>query len=386
MPAAKTSYSISHDSINEIISLDAEPILRNLKITQCYYDLSQAIAQRLGYENVNWCTFATWASKTAGRFIRLENVNLKLHQTLHLSVDYNNWLLDIDEKYSELNLTQEFWHKSVHDAGLNVISLMSADIAAGNLKVFSELGPVFCSTLDAFDKSLRGEHDAVEIVLAGLHPGTSAEGGQDLLGNAIRDFHVALHEPDACKKAELILRANAQIGLHEQIRLQPYISSALEVPLPHSFYADIHRRTLENIPVTKHSILNFFLEDIAPIGHIVNNAWLFMSTHYLMTLAFPDEVLRLGHDLPNPSGGPLFPEQLFNLQDAALMNLLKQYNAHLNTPFHSHSNNWAHLECRMHYILNLFRSRQQHRPLLEPPFDEIQKENILQNKIPDGRL
>src|ERR1022692_3363194 len=97
----KSSSSISADAIKEIISLDNDPVLRNLKITQCYYDLSQAIAARVGYENANWCTFATWASKTAGHFIRMENVNIKLHQTLHLSVDYNKWILEIQEKYDE---------------------------------------------------------------------------------------------------------------------------------------------------------------------------------------------------------------------------------------------------------------------------------------------
>jgi hypothetical protein len=123
-----------------------------------------------------------------------------------------------------------------------------------------------------------------------------------------------------------------------------------------------------------------------PIEHIVNESWLFMSTHYLMTLAFPDEVLHLGHDLPNPAGAPLFPEQLLNPQDTKLQDLLLHYNAHDNSPLHSHSDNWARLECRMHYILNLFRSRQQHKPLFEAPFEEIKIADILQNRVPQGRL
>ena len=51
----------SIQDIDAIIALHAQPIMRNLKITQCYHDLSHAIAGRIGAENVNWCTFATWA-------------------------------------------------------------------------------------------------------------------------------------------------------------------------------------------------------------------------------------------------------------------------------------------------------------------------------------
>ena len=101
---------------------------------------------------------------------------------------------------------------------------------------------------------------------------------------------------------------------------------------------------------------------------------------------FPDEVLHLGHDLPNPAGAPLFPDQLLKFRDDRLFRLFVQYEAHLNTTLHSHSKNWAKLEDRMHYILNLFRSRQQHRPLYEPPFDETQIDDIRQNKIPTGKI
>lgn len=261
MVVVKKPYSISQESIKKIIALDAEPVLRNLKITQCYFDLSQAIAQRIGHENANWCTFATWASKTAGRFIRMENMNVRLHNSLHLSSDYNNWLLAIQEQFNILELEEAFGHDRVHAAALNSISLISADIAAGNLKVFSELGPVFSDMIDAFDKSLQGDPGAINIVLNSLEPGATFDGGQDLLASAIRDFHAALHEPDQNKKAELILRANSQTGLHEQIRLQPFIAGALEAPLHHSFSTTIHHQVAQTEQVHKHHILHGILEN-----------------------------------------------------------------------------------------------------------------------------
>src|SRR6476660_5043129 len=55
------------------ISSILDPVIRNLQITQCYHELSAAMAERTGL-NANWCTFATWASKQAGQTIRKEDL------------------------------------------------------------------------------------------------------------------------------------------------------------------------------------------------------------------------------------------------------------------------------------------------------------------------
>ena len=51
-----------------------DPVLRNLQITQCYCELSRALAARIDGKPANWCTFATWASKQAGQTIRREDL------------------------------------------------------------------------------------------------------------------------------------------------------------------------------------------------------------------------------------------------------------------------------------------------------------------------
>ena len=51
----------------------AEPILRNLRITAAYAQLSGAFARWLP-GGANWCTFATWASRQAGTTIRKEDL------------------------------------------------------------------------------------------------------------------------------------------------------------------------------------------------------------------------------------------------------------------------------------------------------------------------
>jgi hypothetical protein len=387
IPIEENENPISQTYIRSIILMDTEPVLRNLKITQAYFDLSQAIAQRLGDVNANWCNFATWASKTAGRFIRMEDLNVHLHKLLHEHGDYNDWLGMIQDKFKDLEIDCTYDHSEIHHAAHNVIAEISADIAAGNLKVFSELGPVFSAMIEAFDKPLEEEKVAIETLLAGLTPGDTESGGQDMLANAIRDFYAAKHETDKKRTAELILRANAQTGLHEQVRLQPYIAAAMEAPVHHNFMIAIHKDAKEKTPEHKHHLLHgAFNHLFQPIAEKTHDAWLKMSTHYLMTLVLPDGIIHLGKDLPCPKDGPLFPEHLSEPHDEELTMLLKKYEAHLNTPVRSHAGNWAVLEDRMHFILNLFRSRQQHRPLHESPFDPEQEDKIRQNTIPSGKL
>ncbi len=57
------------EEIESIITLE-NTALRNLRITQAYHELAVALAGELGQTNVTWCVYPTWASRTAGVFIR----------------------------------------------------------------------------------------------------------------------------------------------------------------------------------------------------------------------------------------------------------------------------------------------------------------------------
>src|SRR5215467_9316885 len=65
---------LSREYVDWVVHLDDDAVRRNRLITQSYHDLSSALAGALGTENVNWCSFATWASRAAGSFIRDEEV------------------------------------------------------------------------------------------------------------------------------------------------------------------------------------------------------------------------------------------------------------------------------------------------------------------------
>ena len=55
------------------IAATANPVIRNLEITEAYAELTAAMRARTGGA-ADWCTFATWASRQAGRTIRGEDL------------------------------------------------------------------------------------------------------------------------------------------------------------------------------------------------------------------------------------------------------------------------------------------------------------------------
>src|SRR5881392_3958757 len=75
------------DDITSIAAID-NPVLRNLRITECYADLSAAMRVRTGGA-ADWCTFATWASRQAGSTIRGED----FLDTVDRTLGRRSWLL-----------------------------------------------------------------------------------------------------------------------------------------------------------------------------------------------------------------------------------------------------------------------------------------------------
>ena len=62
-----------------VISACPQPVLRNLRITHAYHQLSLEAANAVG-AGANWCTFATWASKQAGQSIRGDDLGRTIEQ------------------------------------------------------------------------------------------------------------------------------------------------------------------------------------------------------------------------------------------------------------------------------------------------------------------
>jgi hypothetical protein len=80
-----------------------------------------------------------------------------------------------------------------------------------------------------------------------LKRGLSQRGGQSLLRSALEHYAAARLEPEARRKAQRTLLANGQVGLHEQIRLQPFIAGATDAPIRDALY-DVLAEAGEGLP------------------------------------------------------------------------------------------------------------------------------------------
>jgi hypothetical protein len=244
LDANRSSLVPSADDVRQIAAI-ANPLIRNLQITHCYSRLAAAFAARSG-EGANWCTYATWASRQAGRTIRGEDLLGHLGRRL----GEGRWMLHpiatlwrrllrrgLFERKTRLGRLTDELHTP-----FDAFERASDAVARGNLKVFEEIGLQFAVYLHDCPPDGPAEAPEAERLVAGLRPGDPPE-GQRLLSQAFARYERMRFERDPKRRAELALLANLEIGLHEQTRLQPEILEALDAAS--ATQHDLGRRALE---------------------------------------------------------------------------------------------------------------------------------------------
>lgn len=362
-----------------------EPVLRNLQITQCYYELSQVMVQRMG-TCANWCTFATWASKQAGQTIRKEDLRRALERFLTPTVSERG----LTETSAEENtLMQRLW--GVLNPA-NVIAHSSDAVARGNQKVFAEIGREFARFLATCAQDVNYDEKNIKLFCEELKDGNPPD-GQRYLRQAFKRYYDAIFETDVKKKAELILLANIEIGFHEQTRLQPEIAEALNASIPEP--AVLFPKLLQAMFPYRGWLVYIVILLMRWIGKPTNldvrlNNFItaaqkkvrLLLTKNMMVLYFPEgKYLKLGEDLK-----ATFPKSLQELNNPDLQLLLQQVDPTQNSIQASGAIDWADLPDRLHYIVDLFRCHQETSDLLESPFSEEQIIMIKEGKIPMGEL
>ncbi len=392
------------DRTEYIIGLDDQPILRNLLITQCYHDLAQAqLTHLFGPTNLDWCHFATWASKTAGTFIRKDEIlQLLLPKFIRLG-ELQNQLDQLNGRLTQLSLTPQ---KTLNVPELveKITENISHQIMEGNLKVFAELGPLFAQMIHTFQGSQSYDQTILDQVIGPLAEGPTEDGGQDTLKKALTCYYKAMLTANTHERAQMMLLANGLIGLHEQIRLQSYIAGSLHAPIEDIIDELLRTSTTtnENLwvdPIIQESMNNIVTE--------IKKGWAKFATEVMMTMKVPNEILYLGRDLPALPRKSLYPPDLATADLPELKTFVSQFarkalwlekikhwgrNVLVTlglrqpvAPF-SGADDWTDLKQRMNYIVTLFRSRQQEPALTEPPFSETQHRAILDGQIPPGPL
>ena len=218
----------------ERISALADPVLRNLQITQGYHALAAAMAGLTG-PGANWCAVATWASKQAGQSIRKEDLQRALQRRLRGSSDAG------DAAQAMAGIGQEIAGEEGRSVAGAVEALWDAlnpaaafertaeAVARGNRKVFEEIGHQFARFVAQFGAG-QPDDEKLDAFCQGLRPGEPPD-GQRYLRQAFTHYHRAGTATDGRLKSQLLLLANLEIGFHEQTRLQPEIVEAETPPL-----------------------------------------------------------------------------------------------------------------------------------------------------------
>jgi hypothetical protein len=376
------------------IAACGDAVVRNLQITQCYHELAAAVATRAG-PDANWCAFATWASKQAGQTIRQQDLAQALQHLLAAPEA---------EQAAARVLVAAGGREGLRDAGDVRLKMWEAlepatafdraggAVARGNQKVFAEIGREFARFAAACLGDPACDAGRIDRFCAGLRSGEPPD-GQRYLRQAFARYYQAFFERDPKARAELVLLANLEIGLHEQTRLQPEIAAALNAALvdprrvarrllaalfplrgwPMAAWMWLRRR------LNRPSRLDLAIDQLVAIAQQQLRRLL---TEHLMVLCLPRGVrLRLGDDL---RAG--FPAALKQIDSPDLRALLQHIDSTPDSPVGSGADDWADLPERLHFIADLFRCYQQAPLVWEPPFAPDQVAAIQAGQLPGGQL
>ena len=371
----------------DAIAAETDPATRNLKITQSYHELTVALTRLFGSKNVSWCAYATYASKTAGAFIRGDEVPALIRNYVakadHLDEGVgalNGVLRTIDER-------AHVGHSFIVETIERVMRDVTSNVGQGNLIVFAELAPAYARLLQLFPGAPKNDPMEKARLLSSFKPGPVDQGGQDLLIEAFSHYYSAFFETDPRAKAELMFFGNALVGYHEQIRLQGPIVGSLDAPLTDTLSSVLHENLKEVVPTHKHGFLEGLLDEVLdPLGKRIEREWQDVCTRFMMTLTLPHIVLDLGKDVPPLPDGKDFPADLTIIQNTSLVALLDKLDRTPNTSKGSAAKNWGELGDRMNYVVDFFRSRQEDSSLYQQPFTDAQVEILKQGKLPPGAL
>ncbi|MEP7362704.1 MAG: hypothetical protein ABI972_05565 [Acidobacteriota bacterium] len=369
------------------ISAMPDAVLRNLRITQCYAEMSSAFAGLLP-GGANWCTFATWASRQAGRSIRSEDVALALEQRLKKLPVLNAIFAEL---MSVMGLQRDEIIGDVSRVVLRAGGMQrsAAAVAEGNVKVFSEIGREFARCLEMLEAG--NDTDAGwSHFLASMRPGDPPD-GQAMLVSAFTHYRMARAAGTGSPGAQHMLLANLEIGYHEQTRLQPEIQRALdEALLPHAILEqEVYMAISARLRLLSR-IWSFFspfreslLRKAAKVitAETVRLARMVVTDH-MMSIEFPGpQMLKLGHDLERP-----FPAVLEHVDLPELLQVLRRIDPTPDSARGSGALDWADFRERIHFIADMFRAWQDEPTLLGSPFGEAQLAMLRAGRVPGGPL
>jgi len=378
----------SVEEVQRIVAI-SNPVIRNLEITNCYSRLAAAFAERSG-EGANWCTYATWASRQAGRSIRGEDLLEKLGRKFGEGRRLLHPIRSLWRRLLRRGLLQRETRIGRLTAELHTpfdaFERASDSVARGNLKVFEEIGLEFARYLEEVPPDARVDSPLFQRFLDRLRPGDPPD-GQRYLREAFERYGRRHVERDPKARMELAVLANLEIGFHEQTRLQPQIRAALDAP--YATKEDLGRRALEALwpsasrlwPVVRRPAAAVVGALAAGAQRATSRLAREVITESLMVLSLPGRVLALSMHL-----GDAYPEALRVPANADLIELLAWFEPAPPAPDRCGARDWSDLHQRMHYIVHLFCAFHLREELSRPPFTAEQVASFNRGIVPDGEL
>jgi hypothetical protein len=352
----------------------ADPVIRNLRITDCYARLAAAMARRT-YACANWCTFATWASKQAGATIRgedmLDGLRRELGQEGELLHPVQSlWRMLLRRGLLQRNTAVGRAISSLHTP-FDAFQLASDAVAEGNLKVFEEIGLAFSNYLAQCPPDAPPESPEVIAFIDSLRPGPPPD-GQGYLKAAFASYQGQRTVVNETQRAQLIVLANLQIGLHEQTRLQPQILAAMDSAVA-GVETGLDLR-LGDKPVDLRWGNKVAQGRLTEVSRLV-------ITSAMMVLTLPGESLLLAENITKA-----FPSNLDRIDNPELRTLVAEYGALPPGQDDCGVTDWSVLDQRMRYISHLFRAYHEDPALAAAPFTAPQLADLERGVVPDGAV
>jgi len=360
---------LTKDYIQSVIERE-NLVVRNLQVTQGYYRISNAMKKYVSSKNVNWTSFATHASKTAGQALRHELMPGLLKSSLLRMGGYENTFMFLNEGLGSVEPQLSEDQNSRLGGAFRHVSLLVSD---GNITVFEELAIPFTVFIDSFKDDWEYNEVKLQAFLdENFKPGPLSEGGQDYLKEAFTAYYNARYETRAKAKAEYVLIGNLLVGLHEQTRLQPQIEQSMAVPLE-LFSNNPNDPGTENGKKSKFSPM---------MSGVIGKAF----TQMMMLITLPSRDLKLGQTVIAPTGVASFPIDLLEIEEPRCLELVRMFETSQDTLTGSGAENWSSLRDRMSFVVDFFRSHQQYRRMWDPPFSEEQAKVVESGHFPAGPL
>ena len=325
--------------------------LRNRRVTLGYGELSGQLADVIagGDDRVaNWCTFATWSSKSIGSTIDPDEIPPGLRQLPVPSL----------VRRCVVSICRRMFRRQ-HGAIFRAL-------ACGNRMIFLEVGIVGARFIEAFaradcsepqwDAYWRSANAALDEVARLDGPWVPTKpADRRRLHDAMRAYFDAALAADAPRRTQLVLAGNIELAAYEQERAQGYLAVVL------AFFCG---RAMDRLLTTRSgefdgSLLRWSTEVCSRI-----------MTRFGIALILPKEVVDLARRQRMPVDGhcPVWPDD--RVTESTLRDLLRRYDRSGGAEVKRGARTWLSFDERMHVITNLFRAHHNDGSLFDPPFSD----------------